>query len=99
MGRRLINQSDSLKKREYQIKREARNQYLVEHFDTVADPFIKMRWGVLLLYRKAASPEIVQFLRTVLESREQSKVLSARLGPMFDDFVEQVKAYKLKGKT
>jgi protein-arginine kinase activator protein McsA len=93
---RLRDQADQLKTKKEAFTRESRTRYVVEHFDTIADPSIKMRWGVILFYEEAASVEIVEFLRTILESKEQCKTLSERLGPRFDDFIEKLKVYEVK---
>ena len=73
-------------------------EFGVKHFSTIAHPEIKLFWGTVLFDEKAASPEIVTFLRAALESKEQSKLLSEMLGPSFEDFKKQVKEYKFKQK-
>jgi hypothetical protein len=50
----------------------------------------------MLFNHKAASPEIVKYLRKVLESKEDSKELSRMLGPEFEDFKKRVLAGDLK---
>jgi hypothetical protein len=72
------------------IIREWRNQYLVEYFDSIADLWIKMRWGVWLVYAEGATPQILRFLRVALESTEQFQILSDRLGTEFDDFMARL---------
>jgi hypothetical protein len=87
----LRDQADKLKKKKETITRESRIRYAVEHFGAIADPLIKLWWGVKLISTKAASPEVVNYLRAVLESTGQSKILSDRLGSEFDKFVERLK--------
>ena len=47
----------------------------------------------MLFNEQSASPEIVKFLRTALESKEQSKLLSRMLGPQYEGFRKRVKDY------
>ena len=78
------------------LDRKEPREHGVKHFAKIAHPEIKLAWAVGLFDRKAVSSEIVQFLRTALESKEQIKLLERLLGPDFDDFKKRVKEYPVK---
>jgi hypothetical protein len=80
------------------LDRKKQQEYGVKHFGKIAHPTIKLLWGSVLFDEKAASPEIVAFLRMALESKEQAKLLSQMLGPNFEDFKKRVTEYKVKMK-
>jgi len=88
------DQACKLNQKKKTIMRDALSRNMLEHFGTIADPAIKLRWAALLLYQDAASPEIVQYLRCALESKEQSQTLSERLGPELADFMKRLQACK-----
>jgi glutathione S-transferase len=83
---------EKLRKKKGGIIREWRNGYLVEHFATLTDLWIQMKWGVYLVYAGGASPAIVKFLRTALKSTGVSKTLSDRMGSRFDAFMRLLNA-------
>jgi hypothetical protein len=80
------------------LDREDQRAYGIKHFKEIADPVIKLFWGCVLFNEKAASPEIVKYLRSALESKERSEVLARMLGPDFGDFKWRVKEHPLKKK-
>jgi hypothetical protein len=80
------------------LDREGPREYGVKHFGEIAHPVIRLAWAVMLFNEKAASPEIVKYLRSALESKERSKVLTQMLGPDFEDFKRRVKEHPLKKK-
>jgi hypothetical protein len=73
--------------------RKVHREYAVRHFANIRHPMLKLGWGAVLFDVGAVSPEIVQFLRSALESEQQSKILSEMLGPNYDDFRRQVNSY------
>jgi hypothetical protein len=73
--------------------RKVHRDYAVQHFSEIRHPLLKLAWGGMLFDAGATSPEIVQFLRNALASRQQSKILSEMLGPDYDDFRRRVLAY------
>jgi hypothetical protein len=77
------------------LDRKEQRAFGVKHFRKIAHPEIKLFWGALLFEEKAISPEIVKFLRAALSSKQESMFLSQILGPSFEDFRKQVKAYPL----
>jgi hypothetical protein len=80
------------------LERKEQRDYGVKHFREIAHPTIKLFWGAVLFDEKAASPEIVTFLRAALESKEQSELLSQLEGPNFEDFKRRVKEHKVNEK-
>lgn len=68
--------------------------YAVSHFAEIRHPILKLAWAGMLFDAKSTSPQIIQFLRDALKSKEQSKVLSEMLGPDFNNFQMRVKAYR-----
>jgi hypothetical protein len=80
------------------LDRKKSREYAVKHFGTIAHPEVKLFWAVGLFDRKAASPEVIKFLRSALESKEQSRILSEMLGPGFGAFKKKVKEYKAREK-
>jgi hypothetical protein len=79
-------------------ERKTRRKYGVMHFGKIVHPEIKLFWAVVLFDRKAISPEVVRYLRSVLNSKKQSKVLAEMVGPGLDDFKRRVRNYKPKTK-
>ena len=73
--------------------------YAVRHFAEIAHPEMKLFWAVALFDRKAASPEIVAFLKAALRSKEQAKILAESLGPGFTDLKKRVTDAIIKGET
>ena len=73
--------------------RKVHRDYAVRHFAEIRHPLLKLGWGAMLFDAGSTSPEIVRFLRSVLESEKQSKILSEMLGPDYDDFRRRVEAY------
>ena len=74
----------------YQKKHQ---DYGVRHFGEIRHPTLKLFWGAMLFNEGVASPEIVQFIKDALASREQGKLLSEMTGPKFEDFKRRVMAY------
>lgn len=72
--------------------RQARIQYMTDRFHALEEPSIKMRWAVTLVYQNAANREVIDYLKSILESKEQSQTLSHRLGKDFARFVESLLA-------
>ncbi len=73
--------------------RKVHRDYAVRHFAEIRHPMLKFGWGAMLFNAGASSPEIVQFLRSALESEQESKILSEILGPKYNDFRRRVNAY------
>lgn len=68
--------------------------YAVRHFAEIRHPMLKLFWASMLFDEaEAASPEIVQFLKNALDTKEQAKVLSQIVGPNFEDFKRRVIAH------
>jgi hypothetical protein len=80
------------------LDREDQRRFGVKHFKEIAHPVNKLLWTSVLFDKKAASLEIVKYLRSALESKEQSEVLSRMWGPHFEDFKRRVKDHPLKKK-
>jgi hypothetical protein len=80
------------------LDRKPQREYGVKHFGKIAHPQIKLFWGAVLFDEKAASPEMVAFLRAALESKEQAKLLSQMLGPRSQDFKKRVKEHNVEEK-
>lgn len=80
------------------LNRKDQREYGVKHFASIAHPTIKLFWGAVLFNEKAASLEVVKFLRAALDSKEQSITLSEMLGPDFEDFKKRVREHRLKEK-
>lgn len=80
------------------VDRKELREYAVKHFGTIAHPEIKLFWGVGLFDAKAASREVVAFLSSALESKEQKAILAEMLGPGFEDFEKRLKEPKAKEK-
>jgi len=78
------------------LNRKEQREYGVKHFGTIAHPDLKLFWGAVLFDETRPSPEIVNFLRAALESKEQAEMLSNMLGPKFEDFKQRVKDYTFK---
>jgi hypothetical protein len=72
--------------------------YAVKHFNRIGHPLIQMQWGVMLFNLDLASPEIVTYLLTALESNERSNQLLTMLGPDFDRFKKRLHDKKPKNK-
>lgn len=70
--------------------RKAHRAYAVRHFAEIRHPVLKLEWATMLFDARATSPEIVQFLRDALESREQSQILAEMLGPNYAGFQRRV---------
>jgi hypothetical protein len=70
--------------------RKEHQVYAVKHFDNIAHPLLRLSWAVTLFNAQSAPPEIVKYLHTALESKEQSRTLAEMLGPAFNDFKEEV---------
>jgi len=80
------------------VDRKDQCDYGVKHFSNITHPTIKLSWAVMLLDKKVASAEILNYLRTALKSNDQSKLLAEMLGPEFEDFRKLVRAYKISEK-
>ncbi len=65
-------------------------EYAVANFAKIAHPTLKLAWASMLLDQKAASPEIITFLRKAIESKDDSKSLAGMLGPTYEDFRARV---------
>lgn len=77
------------------VDRKEARQYGITHFKSIAHPMIKLAWATQLVSDTPAPPEIVNFLRVALDSKEQSQILAAYLGPGFEEFKDQVlRAYE-----
>jgi hypothetical protein len=70
----------------------------MKHFAEIAHPVIRLAWAVMLFNEEAASPEIVKYLRSALESKERSKILAQILVPDSEDFKRRMKGYRLRKK-
>jgi hypothetical protein len=77
---------------------EGPRSYAVKHFGGIAHPEMKLSWAVMLFDEKAATPEVVRFLRAALKSKEQAEFLSQVCGPKFEAFKKQVQDYRRKEK-
>jgi hypothetical protein len=80
------------------LDRKEQRAYGVKHFSEIVHPVIKLSWAIMLFNDKAASPEVVRFVRSALESKEQSKVIAEMVGPDFEDFKRRVTNHPLKEK-
>ncbi len=75
------------------VDRKEPRDFGVKYFSKIAHPEIKLAWAVMLFDLKSASPEIVRFLREVLDSKEQSKILAKMIGSKFEDFKRRLKEH------
>jgi hypothetical protein len=73
-------------------------EYAVKHFGKIAHPIMRVFWAIILFDAKAASPEIVKFLRAALANEKAAEFISGMVGPEFEDFKKRVKDYPLKEK-
>jgi hypothetical protein len=86
---RLRDEANVLKKEKELITRESRAGFVVENLGKIKDPLLKLRWAVWVFYvENETSPELVDYLRAALESKEQRELLSWRLGSRFHEFVD-----------
>lgn len=76
------------------IGRKEPQKYGVKHFDSIASNMLKLFWGTGLFNAGVATPQIVKYLRSSLESKEQAAILSSMLGPEFEDFKKRLKEYR-----
>jgi hypothetical protein len=67
--------------------------YAVRHFGEIRHPELKLFWAAMLFKAESVSPEVVQFLRSSLDSEKRAKFLSEIIGPEFGEFKRRVKAY------
>jgi hypothetical protein len=58
--------------------------YAIRHFADIQHPLLKLGWAVLVFNERCASPEMVRFLRTVLDSPPQAALLAEMAGPDFE---------------
>ena len=72
---------------------EEHREYAVRHFSEIRHPTLKVLWGAILFDAAQASAEIVRFLRAVLESEPQTKLLNEIVGLEFEDFRRRVLAH------
>jgi hypothetical protein len=70
--------------------RKEHQVYATKHFDKIAHPLLRLSWAVTLFDTQSASPEVVKYLHSALQSKEQSTTLAQMLGPAFNDFKEEV---------
>jgi len=74
-------------------------QYGVEHFADLAHPALKLLWATVLFdAQPPLSPEVVEYLRVALESKERSQELREIVGPSFEGFRERVIQYQVNKK-
>lgn len=66
--------------------------YAVRNFAKIRHLTLKLFWAAMLFDSDAASPEIKQFLRDAIASKEQAKLLSEMLGPEFDSFQKRIRS-------
>jgi len=64
--------------------------YAVHHFEEIRHPKLKLLWAVMLFNSGVASPEINEFLKKAVSSKDQSKVLAKMIGPKFQSFKKRV---------
>lgn len=69
--------------------RESRN-YATKNFQKIAHPTLKLGWASMLFDGNVATPEIVSYLRGVLESKELAKELAGMSGPNFEDLKARI---------
>jgi hypothetical protein len=67
------------------IDRKKPRQYGLANFGKIAHPTIKLFWAVVLFRENAPPPEIVEFLRAALDSKEDARTLSQMTGPGFEE--------------
>jgi len=67
-------------------------EYAIKHFGEIRHPTLKLLWGAMLFDSGTTSSEVVQFLRSAVESKAQSVILSEMLGPNYQDFVKRLTA-------
>lgn len=72
--------------------REDSRAYAAHHFADIRHPKLKLFWGAMLFDERDSSPDIVEFLRRALGSKEQSRWLAEALGPEFENFKRRVNA-------
>jgi hypothetical protein len=66
-------------------------QYGVEHFADLAHPTLKLFWAAILFgAQPPLSTEVVEYLRSALQSAERSQELRDIVGPSFESFKERV---------
>lgn len=70
-------------------RKDARD-YAVANFAKIAHPTLKLAWASMLLDQKAASTEIVTFLRKAIEAKDDSTTLADMLGSEYEDFRARV---------
>jgi hypothetical protein len=69
-------------------------EYAARHFTEIRHPELKLFWAAMLFDAEGgASPEVVQFLKDALGSKEQAKVLYQIVGPDFEGFKRRVVAH------
>lgn len=66
--------------------------YAVRNFAKIRHLKLKLFWAAMLFDSGAASPEIEQFLRDAIASKEEAKLLSEILGPEFDSFQKRLRS-------
>src|SRR5436305_804928 len=66
--------------------RKENRDYAVKYFGQIGHPMLKLFWASILFKENAASPEIVEYLRKALDSKEQAATLKAITGPNFAKF-------------
>ncbi len=78
------------------LDRKEQRDYSVRHFSKIAHPEIKLFWAAVLFDKKAASPEVIKFLRAALVCKDQSRILSKLLGPEFEEFKNRMENFRPK---
>jgi hypothetical protein len=72
------------------LENEDQRNYGRKNFDVIRHPAIKLFWGVVLFDKKAASPEIIDYLRESLSSKERSEILKDILGDKYETFRKRI---------
>jgi hypothetical protein len=80
------------------MSRKNERAFGIKQFGRIAHPTLKLFWGAVLFDQKAATPEIVAYLRAALESKEQAELLTRIEGPHFEDFKKRLKEYRAEEK-
>lgn len=78
--------------------REESRSYGLKHFAAIQHPIVKLFWAAVLFDGKVATPEMVEYLRAAINSKEQSKTLSEMIGPQYEEFKQRVLAYPAESK-
>jgi len=79
-------------------KHEKYRKYGAQHFSEISHPDLKLFWGSVLFSVGPVTPEIVDYLKAVLKSEEQTSALRLMIGPNFEKFRRQVATFEFKAK-